>query len=68
MRSSTVAALLSVESLSSRLQHVVYSPAKSLFNLIMEANFKVATAVDESLPKQRKAIFALATANFDAKV
>jgi hypothetical protein len=34
----------------------------------MEANFKVATAVDESLPKQRKAIFALTTANFDAKV
>jgi hypothetical protein len=51
----SVAALLSTESPSLRLQHVTHVLIKQLS--IAEVSTKIATAVDESLSKQQKALF-----------
>ena len=48
-------ALLSTESPSLRLQHVTHVLTKQLS--IVEVSTKIATAVDESLSKQQKALF-----------
>jgi ATP-dependent Lon protease len=53
--SYSVAALLSTESPSLRLQHVTHVLTKQLS--IAEVSTKIATAVDESLSKQQKALF-----------